>query len=224
MMPPTSIDGTDITGATIDGTDVTEITVDGDTVFSAVKIVDDFEDGNLNEYVGDTGSFSFSSSTVFSGTNSLELPAGQGGILSDSGLANYPSMGDTFEVYLRFPGTDDMSVSYGTDGSLSGTVPNDGYSAQIATNGFVALLRRDGGSRTFLTKSSGNTIPINTWLRLEIEWVNDNHTMKLFNNDTSSQITTLTTTDSTYSSNDGIAFKAGGSGGGGGFIDLMQII
>jgi len=35
MMPPTSIDGTDITGATIDGTDVQEITVDGDVVFTA---------------------------------------------------------------------------------------------------------------------------------------------------------------------------------------------
>jgi len=35
MMPPTSIDGTDITAATIAGTDVTEITVDGDTVFTA---------------------------------------------------------------------------------------------------------------------------------------------------------------------------------------------
>ena len=35
-MIPTSIDGTDITGATIDGTDVQEITVDGDVVFSAV--------------------------------------------------------------------------------------------------------------------------------------------------------------------------------------------
>jgi len=35
MMPPTSIDGTDITGASIDGTDVQEITVDGDTVFTA---------------------------------------------------------------------------------------------------------------------------------------------------------------------------------------------
>jgi hypothetical protein len=34
--PPTSIDGTDITGATIDGTDVQEITVDGDVVFSAI--------------------------------------------------------------------------------------------------------------------------------------------------------------------------------------------
>jgi len=35
MIPPTSIDATDITGATIDGTDVTEITVDGQTVFTA---------------------------------------------------------------------------------------------------------------------------------------------------------------------------------------------
>jgi len=39
MMPPTSIDGTDITGATIDGTDVQEITVDGQTVFSAVPAI-----------------------------------------------------------------------------------------------------------------------------------------------------------------------------------------
>jgi len=37
-MPPTSIDGTDITGATIDGTDVTEITVDGQTVFKEVSL------------------------------------------------------------------------------------------------------------------------------------------------------------------------------------------
>ncbi len=33
MTPPTSTDGTDISGATIDGTDVTEITIDGQTVF-----------------------------------------------------------------------------------------------------------------------------------------------------------------------------------------------
>jgi len=38
MIPPTSIDGTDITGATIDGTDVTEITVDGQTVFTAQNL------------------------------------------------------------------------------------------------------------------------------------------------------------------------------------------
>jgi len=37
-MIPTSIDGTDITGATIDGIDVQEITVDGQTVFSAESL------------------------------------------------------------------------------------------------------------------------------------------------------------------------------------------
>jgi len=36
-MIPTSIDGTDITGATIDGTDVQEITVDGQTVFTSTQ-------------------------------------------------------------------------------------------------------------------------------------------------------------------------------------------
>jgi len=43
-MIPTSIDGTDITGATIDGTDVTEITVDGDTVFTAEPVPPDQTD------------------------------------------------------------------------------------------------------------------------------------------------------------------------------------
>jgi len=35
--PPSSIDGTDITGATIDGQEVQEITVDGQTVFTAIN-------------------------------------------------------------------------------------------------------------------------------------------------------------------------------------------
>jgi len=39
-MPPTSIDGTDITGATIDGQDVEEITIDGQTVFNAISFFD----------------------------------------------------------------------------------------------------------------------------------------------------------------------------------------
>jgi len=50
MMPPTSIDGTDITGATIDGTDVQEITVDGQTVFSAGPNVSQTE-ANFATYV-----------------------------------------------------------------------------------------------------------------------------------------------------------------------------
>jgi len=44
MIPPTSIDGTDITGATIDGQDVQEITLDGQTVFSAQTLPVAFSD------------------------------------------------------------------------------------------------------------------------------------------------------------------------------------
>ena len=51
MIPPTSIDGSDITGATIDDTDVQEITVDGDVVFSAGLNLNDFvAPGNLVSY------------------------------------------------------------------------------------------------------------------------------------------------------------------------------
>jgi len=50
-MIPTSIDGTDITGATIDGTDVQEITVDGQTVFKdAFSHFDDFDANTLADY------------------------------------------------------------------------------------------------------------------------------------------------------------------------------
>jgi len=42
MIPPASIDGTDITGATIDGQDVQEITVDGNTVFTAGTQINNF--------------------------------------------------------------------------------------------------------------------------------------------------------------------------------------
>jgi len=57
MMPPTSIDGTDIAGATIDGQDVEEITVDGQTVFTAAPQIgttvsrppDDSSFGNSKE-------------------------------------------------------------------------------------------------------------------------------------------------------------------------------
>jgi len=63
MIPPTSIDGTDITGATIDGTDVQEITVDGQTVFtSAFSHFDDFDTQTFADYTLRNGSTIESSS------------------------------------------------------------------------------------------------------------------------------------------------------------------
>jgi hypothetical protein len=56
--PPTSIDGTDITGATIDGQEVQEITIDGDTVFTAApdipnSVVRQYDARNISASSGD---------------------------------------------------------------------------------------------------------------------------------------------------------------------------
>ena len=61
MIPPTSIDGTDITGATIDGTDVQEITVDGDVVFTAAPTI---PSGATHFYALDEGTGSVGNDSV----------------------------------------------------------------------------------------------------------------------------------------------------------------
>jgi len=72
-MIPTSIDGTDITGATIDGTDVTEITVDGQTVFTAGPPVFGFESGDFTNWGGSTSQKSVVSSPVTEGSFAAQI-------------------------------------------------------------------------------------------------------------------------------------------------------
>jgi len=92
-MIPTSIDGTDITGATIDGTDVTEITVDGDVVFSAGT---DLPSGVISQYKFDEGS-----GGVISDSTGNEL---DGTINGATFLSDANAVGGT---KLDFDGTND---------------------------------------------------------------------------------------------------------------------
>jgi len=223
MSPPTNIDGTDITGASIDGQDVEEITIDGQTVFVARRIVDDFEDGDLNEYVGATGNFSFSSTTVFNGSQALQASGGGGTIASDSGLANFPAMGDTFKCHVNFSGTDDLEVGYGGNGAVSG-LADEGYGVDVDAGGDFVFRRFDGGGSFTELARTNPSIPTNRYLRVLIEWVNNNHTIELFDTTNSNKLSTITVSDATYSNNTGIFLRDGGSGSAGGFFDLYEII
>jgi len=92
-MIPTSIDGTDITGATIDGQDVQEITVDGQTVFTAdILPAGTVGFWNFNEGSGTTAAdsvgnrdatlqsgVSFDSGTVTEGSHSIDFTATSNG-------------------------------------------------------------------------------------------------------------------------------------------------
>jgi len=132
MMPPTSIDGTDITGATIDGTDVTEITVDGQTVFTAgpglSTLVDGFENGNLSNYTVNRQSASVDSTApVFDGSFSFKTGDGNPVVVSNpgDGLNYYPEAGDKINYYAHpIPG--DPRVGFFVDPNLGAGNENFG--------------------------------------------------------------------------------------------------
>src|SRR6056297_1506584 len=92
MIPPTSIDGTDITGATIDGTDVQEITVDGDVVFTAIPVIETFESGNVSgwNHVSSAGGGFSISNDAFNGNHAGNLEVTSGGFQS---VAYFDSFG-----------------------------------------------------------------------------------------------------------------------------------
>jgi len=83
MIPPTSIDGTDITGATIDGTDVQEITVDGQTVFTAGPDIP----GSAVLHL-DASSLSLSDGSAVTTWTDLE---GNGDFVSETATASEPT-------------------------------------------------------------------------------------------------------------------------------------
>jgi hypothetical protein len=71
---------------------------------SDIEVVDDFEDGNLSEYSGDTGLFDFTS-TSYEGSKALasqrDVNPTTGFISSTSGLPAYPTTGDKVIMRLR---------------------------------------------------------------------------------------------------------------------------
>jgi len=159
MIPPTSIDGTDITGATIDGTDVQEITVDGQTVFTAEKIIDDFESNNLTNYSAETSQFEIiSGADAIDGSFSLQSKNADfdaDGIYSDSGLSNYPQRGDTFEFKIETVGNNNVNA-----GMIFGVQSNenDNYMFNVTPNDF--RIRKDqeitSNNRTFQNITGGS--------------------------------------------------------------------
>ena len=111
MIPPTSIDGTDITGATIDGTDVQEITVDGDVVFSAAPDLPVAYSNLIAWYPFD--------SAEYGGSNTDDVTS----ILSGSGdSTNYSlSPENTAPTYSSSGGVNDINA-----GANSGAFDFDG--------------------------------------------------------------------------------------------------
>jgi len=205
MTPPTSIDGTDITGATVDGTEVTEITIDGETVFTAgpdTPIVDNFESGNLTSggWSGNTGSYDVNSSfPVEAGTFSVKYTSSGGNnrIGTSSGVDKVPDVGDTHTFYVH-PGNASNSITsthFASD-SISGR--NNGYEIRTQPDGnLVQFNSFVNGSRNGV--ATENVTVGSQWYKWEcLHEADGSFTFTFFDSDGETQLAQLTGTDSTH--------------------------
>jgi len=143
--PPTSIDGTDITGATIDGQEVQEITIDGQTVFSAESLPVGYS--NLIAWYPFDSAF-------YGGSNAddctaLFNPSQSGDSTAYDGNVNGPTYQASGGVTDINAGANSGAFLHNNSSSIHITVPDDpGFSGlqQFTVMAFIQT-----------TKSAGNT-------------------------------------------------------------------
>jgi hypothetical protein len=182
-MPPTSIDGTDITGATIDGQDVQEITVDGQTVFTASPIIfeDNFEDQDISDWSNPQGIPANITTTASEGQFGLSVGSGSGnGNFLQS--VSFPSSGRiSFKFDVRF----DFASPFGIVGDFSSTTGNAQGSGFAILKLLSDLKIGTGAGRTDLVQNPSQT----QFFSVEVICNQDNTTVESVTVD--STVTTL---------------------------------
>jgi len=142
-MIPTSIDGTDITGATIDGQDVQEITVDGQTVFTATPPL---PASAVNQYKFDEGS----GSTAFDSIGSLDLNNNGMNYVSDADFVGGFSVEDNGSF---FNGSRNPTLDRNNNFSFAVTIVPDAFS----NNGCV-VYNGDGSFNRFIMTTDAELV------------------------------------------------------------------
>ena len=198
-------------GETVSATGGIEIS-GGSLSLSNSSAVDGFEDGDISEYEGNTSAFSVQSSTVYDGTYALEGSSGFDTIASTSGLSNYPEAGDNLSIRFYYPDTNlrTNKIFFATQDASS---PND--------NGYSVVINGDNSPATFGIQKDGSTLSSSTftlssytgeWLEVLVDWNTDGSIDATFKDSSGNTITTVSATDSKYTSG-GIGFATQTSGG-----------
>lgn len=166
--------------------------------------IDNFDDQSLSEYTGDTGSYSFDTSTVDQGDASLTISgstASDQNIQSSSGLDNYPSRGDIWRYKVRINNTSITRANlmfFTTDAGNTYTVavePGTGdFQINVWTSSSVDVVAAD----TTVTYSTG------VWYEVEVDTsdtANNTIAAKLID-DAGNTDADISGTDSTYDTGD----------------------
>lgn len=188
-------------------------------------IVDDFEDGDLAEYTGDTALFVVDSTApVPNGSLSLKTDAGgtTALIVSTAGLDNYLNQGETMAVQLHpVAGNDSrMGVPFFVQDA------NNFYMTAMAVdqNNFQIFRQVDGGF-SLLVKVNVS-LSQGTEYRVEITPQADGTLLnELFEEATGTKLASMSATDTTYSDGgNGWRIASGNSGSTGDAYDYGRLI
>lgn len=147
------------------------------TGHTPATIIDSAEDGDINEYSGNTFQYEAVDSPSFHGDASVEADINStstiAGITSTSGLNAYPSQGDTFRCGIQHPSLDhDLHVAWAaqSDGATA-----DSYAIESAgrDDSFNILKWTSGSTSTLASTSVDYSGHASEWLTIEVTWLSD---------------------------------------------------
>lgn len=194
--------------------------LDASSRFTFPNTLDDFEDGNISEYGGDTGSFNVQQSTVLEGDDTLE---GTGaGVISDTGVTVFQGM--ELDCLIQGKSGGEVGFLYGTD-SQSGEGSVSGYEVVVdIDNDKVVLYRVDSGSTTkLLEKSSSEALDNSTNYRIVVRWDDSDEHFIFLEKEDGTELASTNSLDAVSDNN----YTSGGIGfhspSGGGFFDIYRI-
>lgn len=137
-------------------------------VTSKKEVIEDFEDGDISNYYGDTGNYSISTSRTFSGSYSLYSGGNNDSIYCRSGLDRYPQPGDKFEI-RTYHGDSNAGSSFGFGFNSN---KNGNYAGYHGGNDEWFITNLDDGPDGGGTKNDSNP-SAGQWWKWVVEWYTD---------------------------------------------------
>lgn len=216
-------DGADWLDGTAEDVDVVDSKLVARSILDS-KVVESWEDGDLSEYIGNTGSFAAQQDTTSPAEGSYALERTDAGsvnnIISQSGLPNYPASGDEFGWLVYIPSsTTPTGGGYicGTRFAEQNTSGGDANGTQHRPGENQWKVGNIGSSIANNTVSAsvnyGTDVPYDTWLEERVTNYDGNQfTITLYDGpswDGGSQVAQLTYSGTVYSGG-GISFQCYG--------------
>jgi len=189
--------------ATVNGTTTTDTLEADKTITDAAGVsytgpvslleitVDDFVDGDISEYSGDTGDF-----TTLDDPPRLNSTTNNKLISSNTGLEPYPQQGTQWGIGVKLGNSDSGTRIY------YGFQDMDNNYRLLFTLTRIRIEKEDGGTTTDLASKDVN-LSIGNYYYITFRWVDSTIVIDIINQ--GEKIASISATDSTYTSG-GIAF------------------